>query len=75
MKKKLKISFVAREGLSIAGRLTINLTSSKGKREVAVFEPVKPVAPRVVRTVAGRIAQQRSSTMSPCAWVKTTFSV
>lgn len=46
----------------------IDLTSSKGKKNDAGFEPVKLTAPRIARTVVDRIAAKEFC-RAPCAWV------
>lgn len=55
MEKKSNISFVALEGSSTAEMLMIDLISSRGKKEVVGFEPMKLAAPRIARTVADKI--------------------
>lgn len=56
VEKKLKTSSVAHKSPSITGRLVIDLTSFKGKKEAAGSELVKPVTLRVARIIADRIA-------------------
>ncbi|KAM1578594.1 hypothetical protein ACFX1Z_040131 [Malus domestica] len=65
VEKKLKISFAACEGSSTVPKLVINLTSSKGEKdEVARSMLVAPTIPKFASSIAERIAQRRSSSMS-----------
>lgn len=57
----MKTSFATREGMSTAGKLVVDLTFSKGKKEAAGFELVKPATPRIVKIVVDKNAQRRSS--------------
>ncbi|KAM1807244.1 hypothetical protein ACFX11_030289 [Malus domestica] len=64
--KKPKIASTARKGSSTVPKIVIDLTSSKGEKErTARFVQITPIALKGSSSIAEKIAQRRSSFVSP----------
>ena len=64
VKKKLKTSTAAHEGLLVTKRCVISMTSSNRKRdEAARSEPMAPTMSRVANSIDDNIAQCRGIVM------------